>query len=399
METYSSLKETLRINVDKHLNDGYASLTHFWQSNGNHLNFKTNGVDYLMNNILDTQVNNPDLLYIPFKYDVPFPPPQKPEFKFIDLFAGIGGIRIALQSLNGKCVFSSEIDKAAKKAYEINFGECPFGDIKQFTNLDRSDEFLDNSIPDHDILTGGFPCQPFSLAGVSARNHLGIAHGFDDQTQGNLFFDIARIIEIKKPQVVFLENVKNFKNHDGGNTFTTVKRVITNLGYDFHYKIINSNRVVPQNRERFYMVCFKGGNKYFNFPQFEGEPLPLKIILENNVPKKYTISDKLWEGHQRRTKKNLDRGTGFTAFTADVNKPANTLVARYGKDGKECLVPQMNENPRKLTPRECARIQGFPENYILPNSDAPAYKQFGNSVAVPVITKIGEEILKALKQK
>jgi DNA (cytosine-5)-methyltransferase 1 len=215
----------------------------------------------------------------------------------------------------------------------------------------------------------------------------------------NLFFDIARIIEIKKPSVIFLENVKNFKNHDGGNTFNTVKKILIDLGYDFHSKIINSNRVVPQNRERFYMVCFKGGNKAFEFPKFEGDPIPLKRVLEKNVPKKYTISDKLWEGHQRRTKNNLERGTGFTAFTVDTNKPANTIVARYGKDGKECLIPQKNENPRKLTPRECARLQGFPENYILPESDAPAYKQFGNSVAVPVITKIGEQILKALKNK
>lgn len=396
METYTAVKESLRINIDKHLNDGFASLTHFWQSKGFLVNFKTRGINYLSQDILNLTVNEPEQLYFPIKYDVPFPPPENPDFKFIDLFAGIGGFRIAFQGLNGQCVFSSEIDKAAKRTYEQNFGECPFGDIRQFTNSELSSEFINAAIPDHDILTGGFPCQPFSLAGVSARNHLGIAHGFLDVKQGNLFFDIARIISIKKPQVVFLENVKNFKNHDGGNTFETVKSIMNELGYDFHSKVINANKVVPQSRERFYMVCFKGGNQKFKFPEFSGETKKLKTILEKKVLEKYTISDKLWEGHQRRTKNNLERGTGFTAFTADLNKPANTIVARYGKDGKECLIPQENKNPRKLTPRECARLQGFPENYKLPASDAPAYRQFGNSVAIPVIQAIGNEIIKAL---
>lgn len=396
METYTAVKENLRINIDKHLNDGFASLTHFWQSKGYLVNFKTQGVNYLNQEILNLNVNDPEQLYFPLKYDVPFPPPENPSFKFIDLFAGIGGFRIAFQTLNGECVFSSEIDNAAKRTYEKNFGECPFGDIKEFTKPELKDTFLNSAIPDHDILTGGFPCQPFSLAGVSARNYLGIAHGFLDSNQGNLFFDIARIISVKQPKVVFLENVKNFKNHDGGNTFETVKSIMLELGYDFHSKVINANKVVPQSRERFYMVCFKGGNTNFQFPEFAGEPKPLRNILEKKVAEKYTISDKLWAGHQRRTKNNLERGTGFTAFTANLDKPSNTIVARYGKDGKECLIPQNNKNPRKLTPRECARLQGFPENYILPTSDAPAYRQFGNSVAIPVIQAIGDEILKAL---
>lgn len=396
METYTELKKSLKIDIDKHLNDGYASLSHLWQSKEEFNSFIEKGREYLQE-VLNQSIDDPLQLYMPFNYDVPFPPPQTPSFKFIDLFAGIGGFRIALQELNGKCVFSSEIDNAAKKTYEQNFGECPFGDIRQFTGEDVSDEELNKAIPEHDILTGGFPCQPFSLAGVSARNHLGKEHGFRDLNQGNLFFDIARIINVKKPKVVFLENVKNFRNHDGGNTFETVKSIMIKMGYDFHSKVINANRVVPQNRERFYMVCFRGGNKKFTFPEFMGEPKPLRSILDKNVAEKYTISDKLWEGHNRRTRVNLERGTGFTAFTANLEKPSNTIVARYGKDGKECLIPQPNKNPRKLTPRECARLQGFPENYVLPKSDAPAYKQFGNSVAVPVIKAICSQILRAIK--
>lgn len=397
MKTYTGIKEGLQIKAEKHLNDGFASLTHFWQSKGVSNNFKSKGVDYLNQEILSEKLSEPEQLYFPLKYDVPFPPPENEDFKFIDLFAGIGGFRIALQRVNGKCVFSSEIDNAAKRTYEENFGECPFGDIKQFTNSNTDEKFIDYAIPDHDILTGGFPCQPFSLAGVSARNHLGHAHGFLDLNQGNLFFDIARIISVKKPKVVFLENVKNFKSHNGGDTFNTVKSILIDLGYDFHSKVINANKVVPQSRQRFYMVCFKGGNSKFKFPEFEGDPIPLKSVFEDEVPEKYTISDKLWAGHQRRTKNNLERGTGFTAFTANVDKPSATIVARYGKDGKECLIPQEDKNPRKLTPRECARLQGFPENYILPSSDAPAYRQFGNSVAIPVIQAIGEQIIKALK--
>jgi DNA (cytosine-5)-methyltransferase 1 len=353
-------------------------------------------MDYLSTETLNV-VEDDYQLYMPLEFDIPFPPPADPAFKFIDLFAGIGGFRIAFQKLNGKCVFSSEINSSAKSTYEQNFGETPFGDIKDFTGSHLKDSFLNSAIPDHDILTGGFPCQPFSLAGVSARNHLGIAHGFLDKNQGNLFFDIARIVKIKQPNVVFLENVKNFKNHDSGNTFDIVKSIMLELGYDFHSKIINANKLVPQSRERFYMVCFRNGNASFEFPEFSGEPKILRNILEPIVADKYTISDKLWQGHQRRTHANLARGTGFTAHTANLDKPSNTIVARYGKDGKECLIPQENKNPRKLTPRECARLQGFPENYILPSSDAAAYRQFGNSVAVPVIEAIGKNIVKALK--
>ncbi|MEI6143778.1 MAG: DNA cytosine methyltransferase, partial [Mariniphaga sp.] len=329
-------------------------------------------------------------------FETKFPHPKKPKFTFIDLFAGIGGFRIAFQNLDGRCVFSSEIDKSAKKTYTLNFGDCPFGDIRNFTGEEVSDEELDLMIPDHDILTGGFPCQPFSLAGVSARNHLGKAHGFLDKIQGTLFYDIVRIIDVKRPEAVFLENVKNFKSHNKGDTLKTVLSVMEALDYDSHTMEINANMKVPQNRKRFYMVFFKKKNTFFEFPKYSGETLKLKSILEENVAEYYTISDKLWEGHKRRTKLNLERGTGFTAFEADIEKPSNTIVARYGKDGKECLIPQVGKNPRKLTKLECARLQGYPEDFVLPLSDAAAYRQFGNSVAVPVIQDIGKSILDSL---
>lgn len=319
--------------------------------------------------------------------NIPYPPIESPSFTFIDLFAGIGGFRLAMQSHGGKCVFSSEWDPSAKKTYEANFGEVPFGDIKKI----HEDE-----IPDHDILCAGFPCQPFSLAGVSARNSLNLSHGFACETQGTLFFDIARIINKKRPRAVFLENVKNIVNHDNGVTFSVIKNTIKDLGYSFQYKIIDSSPLVPQKRVRCYMVCFRDNKTEFEFPKITGEPLPLKSILEDYVDDSFTISDKLWQGHINRTERNLQRGTGFTAFFADLNKPSNTIVARYGKDGKECLIPQVDLNPRMLTPRECARLQGFPENYIIPVAKTTAYRQFGNSVALPVVSLIGKSILNSL---
>ncbi|MBL6446738.1 DNA (cytosine-5-)-methyltransferase [Fulvivirga sp. 29W222] len=402
--TYTDVKEILNFHKDKKFTNEHAYITHYFQNsvNGVSTSFKKSAIKYIVERIPEiTKANEFDYQYlVPFKWDIPFPSPANLKFRFIDLFAGIGGFRIALQNLGGKCVFSSEIDNSAKQTYEQNFGEYPFGDLRDFTGENISDDELNRLIPDHEILAAGFPCQPFSLAGVSARNHLGLAHGFEDENQGNLFFDIARIISIKKPQVVFLENVKNFKTHDGGKTFETVKSILEDeLQYDFHYEVINAEKWVPQKRERFFMVCFKKENKNFTFPQRENEPRKLKEILESDVPKEFTISNKLWEGHQRRTKNNLERGTGFTAFTANLEKPSNTIVARYGKDGKECLIPQVGLNPRKLTPRECARLQGYPENYILPSSNAAAYRQFGNSVAVPVIQSIAENIIKTVKFK
>jgi len=322
--------------------------------------------------------------------DIPFLSPENPEFRFIDLFAGIGGFRIAMQELGGHCVFSSEWDAYAKKTYEVNFGEVPFGDIRKIS---------EDNIPDHEILCAGFPCQPFSLAGVSARNSLHIAHGFACETQGTLFFDIVRIIKAKQPRIVFLENVKNIVGHDGGKTFSIIKNTIEELGYSFNYKLINASPLVPQRRIRCYMVCIRNGTHDFSFPEIEGSPLPLKSILEKNVDESFTISSRLWAGHQRRTNRNLARGAGFTAFCADLEKPSHTIVARYGKDGKECLIPQGRKNPRMLTPRECARLQGFPEEFIIPHAKTISYRQFGNSVAIPVIRKISGKIVRLLTDK
>ncbi|HUW25545.1 MAG TPA: DNA (cytosine-5-)-methyltransferase [Gallionella sp.] len=330
--------------------------------------------------------------------EINFPPPSTPRFRFIDLFAGIGGFRLALQNVKGCCVFSSEWDRSAQQTYFNNYGELPFGDIAIFAADNVSDSDVDKFIPDHEVLAGGFPCQPFSHAGVSARNAVGKMHGFKCNTQGTLFFDIMRIASIKKPKVLFLENVRNIERHDGGRTFAVIRESIDELGYDFKHAIINASTLVPQRRLRCYMVCFqkKLGIDYV-FPDFTGKPLPLRSILEPDPLPKYTITDRLWQGHINRTQRNLNRGTGFTAFTADLDKPSNTLVARYGKDGKECLIPQLGSNPRLLTPRECARLQGYPEEFLIPEARTPAYKQFGNSVAIPVVSKIAESIIEVLK--
>lgn len=332
--------------------------------------------------------------------NIPFPPPENPSFTFIDLFAGIGGFRIALQNLGGKCLFSSEWDKSAKKTYEKNFGEVPYGDINQFTNENITDKELDAIIPSHNILTAGFPCQPFSRAGVSARESLGQKHGFSCDIQGTLFFDVVRIANALKPDALILENVQNLKRHDNGNTFQKIKDTITkDLNYSFADVIIDSSSIVPQRRKRCFMVCFKDPDTKFTFPSFKGTPLPLHSILETNPLLKYTISDRLWEGHQKRTQRNLDRGAGFTAFEANLNEPSKTIVARYGKDGKECLIPQEGKNPRKLTPRECARLMGFPEDFCLPDADTPAYRQFGNSIVVPVVQRIAQAVIEELERR
>jgi DNA (cytosine-5)-methyltransferase 1 len=324
--------------------------------------------------------------------NVPFPGPEvgQEDFTFIDLFAGIGGFRLAMQELNGRCVFSSEWDKAAQYTYRQNFGDIPFGDISK----DETKSYIPKKF---DILCAGFPCQPFSRAGVSARNFLGLQHGFDHPTQGNLFFEIIKIAKVHNPRVLFLENVKNLKSHDEGNTFKTIERMIREIGYSFHSNVINSETLVPQRRERTFMVCFKDSSVQFEFPNFDGEIKKLGDYLEKCVPDQYTISDAMWQGHIKRSKRNKERGTGFTVSLANLNKPSNTIVARYYKDGKECLIPQQDKNPRMLTPRECARLQGFPENFKYHPSKNSAYQQFGNSVAVPVVYKIAKHIISHLK--
>lgn len=320
-------------------------------------------------------------------------------FKFVDLFAGIGGFRIGLQECGGKCVFSSEWDKKAKETYLQNYAEVPFGDIRFFTNERRSDNFINLNIPDHDVLAAGFPCQPFSLAGISARNSLGKKHGFFCKVQGTLFFDIVRIASIKRPKVLFLENVKNLVSHDGGRTFATIKEIIeTHLGYSFYFKVIDSCTLVPQRRKRIYMICLRDPDVFFSFPNFAGTPLDLQSILEKNPDPRYNLSKRMWEGHKKRTSRNLSRGTGFTAFLADTKKPANTLVARYYKDGKECLIPTKTGIPRMLTVGEAALLQGYKSPFKPHPSKSSAYKQFGNSVTVPVVARLAKTISRFLPQ-
>ncbi|WP_318582773.1 DNA (cytosine-5-)-methyltransferase [Bacillus paranthracis] len=310
-------------------------------------------------------------------------------YRFIDLFAGVGGIRLAFQPY-GTCVFSCEWDVKAQETYKANFGEQPHGDIRSI------DEKKD--IPPHDILLAGFPCQPFSIAGVSKKKSLGREHGFLDETQGTLFWDIARIIKEKQPQAFLLENVKNLRSHDKGKTYKVIKNVLEKeLGYTVYDEVINAKGLVPQNRERIYIVGFKKPIK-FEFPDIPKEGPPLRVILEETVDEKYTLSDKLWSYLQAYKEKHAKKGNGFGYSLADLDSYSRTLSARYYKDGSEILIPQEGKNPRKLTPRECARLQGFPEDFKIEVSDTAAYKQFGNSVAVPVVWRIAERMIQAIER-
>ena len=298
-------------------------------------------------------------------------------FRFIDLFAGIGGIRIPFDALGGRCVFSSEIDKFARETYRANFGEEPHGDITQITPCE---------IPSFDLLLAGFPCQPFSQAGLQK--------GFDD-TRGTLFFYIAKIIEHHRPSVVFLENVKRLKTHDKGKTYKVMQEVLENLGYIVSSQILAAKDFgVPQNRERIYIIALKKGG-HFKFPTPPFAKTKVGDILEDHVGDKYTISDRLWQGHQRRKKEHQNKGNGFGYSLFHPQSPyTNTISARYYKDGSEILIDQtkIGRNPRKITPREAARLQGFPDNFKITVSDVQAYKQFGNSVCVPVIKAIAAQL-------
>jgi DNA (cytosine-5)-methyltransferase 1 len=311
------------------------------------------------------------------------------QLTFIDLFAGIGGIRLAFERAGAKCVFSSEWDEFACKTYEANFGEKPHGDITQIST---------RQIPDHAILTAGFPCQPFSIAGVTKHNALGNAHGFRHETQGTLFFDVARIIEDKKPRAFVLENVKNLLRHDKGKTFVVIRRTLEDLGYFIHYKVIDARTVVPQHRERIYIVGFREPMHY-EFPELPDNNPIVADILEPAVDAKYTLTDHLWKYLQDYAAKHRAQGNGFGFGLVEKRGVARTLSARYYKDGSEILIPQRGRNPRRLTPRECARIMGFPDSFKIVCSDTRAYKQFGNSVAVPVVHQIAKSLLQCLEGK
>lgn len=315
------------------------------------------------------------------------------KFTFIDLFAGIGGTRLGYESAGGSCVFTSEWDKYAQKTYLTNFGDIPFGDIRQIKT---------SQIPDFDILLAGFPCQPFSIAGVSKKISLGRAHGFQDDRQGNLFFEIARILQDKQPSGFMLENVKNLVSHDKGNTFKVILKILAELGYTTDYKVIDAKYFVPQHRERTYIVGFRKdlvpeGFK-FDFPKFPKKDLEFQNILEKNVDEKYTLSDKLWSYLVGYAEKHRQRGNGFGFGLANPKGVTRTLSARYYKDGSEILIPQKGKNPRRLTPRECARLMGFPDSYKIPVSDTQAYRQFGNSIVVPVVSVIAKNVSKTLEK-
>lgn len=322
-------------------------------------------------------------------------PPVRIPFSFIDLFSGIGGFRIPLEKFGGQSVFSSEIDKYAQKTYKAWFGETPHGDITQISPSD---------IPNHDVLAAGFPCQPFSIAGVSKKNSLGKAHGFKCLAQGTLFFNVATIIEIKRPPVVLLENVKNLQSHEGGRTWQVIKGTLEDLNYSVFHKVIDAISWVPQHRERVYIVCFDkrvfGDNPPFSFPAAPAGPKPrLRDILEPNPDKKYTLTDHLWNYLQEYAERHKAKGNGFGFGLADLNGTTRTLSARYYKDGSEILIPQTRgRNPRRLTPRECARLMGFDEKYQnnIVVSDTQAYRQFGNAIVPKVSEAVIGEVMKVL---
>lgn len=316
-------------------------------------------------------------------------------FTFVDLFAGIGGMRLAFESVGGHCVYSNEWNKYSQQTYFANFGEQPDGDI---TKVDES------SIPDHDVLVAGFPCQPFSIAGVSKKNSLGRATGFQDKTQGTLFFDVCRILKAKRPKAFMLENVKNLKSHDKGRTFEVIMESLNELDYEVYTAILDGQNYVPQHRERILIVGFDrkrygAGDMPFTFDITPKSPKPLmKDILENKVDKKYTLSDKLWIYLQNYAAKHRAAGNGFGYGIADRNGISRTLSARYYKDGSEILIAQGKKNPRRLTPRECARLQGFPDSFKIVVSDTQAYRQFGNSVVVPLMANVAQLLINRMKE-
>lgn len=313
-------------------------------------------------------------------------------FTFVDLFAGIGGFRLGLERCNGTCVFTSEWDKHSQRTYKAWFGDAHVhGDITQIKPAD---------IPNHHILAGGFPCQPFSIAGVSKKNSLGRAHGFKCDTQGTLFFNICTIIEAKRPPVVMLENVKNLLGHDKGRTWKVIHDSLTELGYTVFHKIIDAADYVPQHRERIYIVAFNksdfGDNPPFEFPAPPSGPRPkLKDILEKDVPEKYTLTEHLWKYLQEYARRHQEKGNGFGFGLADPEGITRTLSARYYKDGSEILIPQgPKKNPRRLTPRECARLMGYPDDLKLVVSDMQAYRQFGNSLVPAIAEAVGRQVIK-----
>ena len=322
-------------------------------------------------------------------------PAQKAhQYSFIDFFAGIGGMHIAYETADCQCVYSNEWNKYCQETYYANFGVQPYGDI---TKVDAQ-----RDIPDHDILVAGFPCQPFSIAGVSKKKSLGRETGFEDKTQGTLFFDICRILNAKRPKAFMLENVKNLRSHDKGKTFAVILESLEELDYSISYAILDGQKYVPQHRERIVIIGFDR-RRYGPDVRFDFELAPLEYkpilgdILEQNVSEKYTLSDKLWQYLKDYAAKHKEAGNGFGYGIAPLDGITRTLSARYYKDGSEILIAQSDKNPRRLTPRECARLQGFPDSFKIPVSDTQAYKQFGNSVVVPLMTDVAKLVVRKLQ--
>jgi DNA (cytosine-5)-methyltransferase 1 len=332
----------------------------------------------------------------------PQPIPESIPFTFIDLFAGIGGLRIGLQRAGGKCVFTSEWDKNSQKTYRKWFGEEPHGDITQIKPKD---------IPQHDVLAAGFPCQPFSIAGVSKKNSLGRAHGFKCLTQGTLFFDVINIVEMRKPAVLLLENVKNLKSHDQGRTWKVILSNLEEQGYWVFNEVLDASDFgVPQHRERVFIVCFSKRD-FPEKPPFE-YPKPLDAnprlsdILDPAPLDKYTLTDHLWKYLQDYARRHAEKGNGFGFGLAKLDGITRTLSARYYKDGSEILIPQKGKNPRRLMPSEAARLMGFNSDVAqflgfkgdLPIvvADTQAYRQFGNAVVPAVSTAVARQIVKVL---
>jgi DNA (cytosine-5)-methyltransferase 1 len=312
------------------------------------------------------------------------------KLRFIDLFCGIGGFRIAFDNAGCECVFSSDWNEKAQITYEANFKERPHGDIYSVP---------DNAIPRHNILCAGFPCQPFSIAGVSKKLSLGKKHGFEDKEQGNLFFRLAELIDHHRPDAFVLENVKHLVRHDKGRTFSIIWETLTeHLKYHVYKKVIDAQNVVPQHRERIFLVGFRE-KRSFEFPEFPTEGPKLESILNAEVPDKYTLSDHLWKYLQDYAAKHKAAGNGFGFGLFTGKDVARTLSARYYKDGSEILISQgSRKNPRRLTPPECARLMGYPKDFQIPVSDTQAYKQFGNSVVVPVVERIAKAVVETLKR-
>jgi len=331
-------------------------------------------------------------------------------FTFIDLFAGIGGMRLGFEAAGGHCVYTSEIDKFSAQTYAANF-LCAHPIVGDITKIDAE------TIPDHDVLVAGFPCQSFSKGGYATKLRLNQPHGFADLTKGTLFFDVARILAAKRPQAFLLENVKNLVLHDKGETFKVIKRVLEELGYQLQYRVIEGGSFVPQHRERVMIVGFREFTAFTlnalvaGLPSKEGHTLASILHRvdgtepqlthdgdrffshsEQRVLAKYTHSDKLWAWLQGHIAKHQARGNRFNVGLVTPASRSRTLSARYSKDGSEILVVQEGKNPRKLTPRECARLQGFPDSFKIPVSNIQAYKQFGNSVVVPLIECLAKGI-------